>query len=149
MIDLSRSFRRYAADQLPPLVRPTPVRDEVFQSASRDQTEHASSDAQLRAREQALAMREAAISAREVEVTGRERRLLEAEGAIARLPQWQQPDSEKSRDQIAREALQALRERQKPLEAARLERDQASKALADEIIAVGRKFNSRVLLSEE
>jgi hypothetical protein len=62
---------------------------------------------------------------------------------------WSAPGPEKSRDQIAQEALTALAQRQESLRSERLERERTAQERAAEIVSVGRKSNSRVLVSDE
>jgi hypothetical protein len=62
---------------------------------------------------------------------------------------WERPGPEKSRVEVAKEVLAEFAPRQAALQAKRVEREQASKALADQIIAVGKKHNSPVLIRDE
>ena len=59
------------------------------------------------------------------------------------------PAPDLAREPAVQQALRLLEQRQAPLQAAHLEREIQAKALADAVIAVGKKFGGRVLARDD
>jgi hypothetical protein len=173
MINLARTFSRRTMAEQPSPVPPSPDRSKEQNRAFEDRERAlAGLEAQIAAREVELTARERRLLEAEavfsyvaepshdisallsnidwtVAPKTREESAERAKLIVSVWQKWSAPALEKSRDAIAQEAVRALARRQEPLRAERLEREQVSKALADEIIATGRKFGSRVLASDE